>query len=163
MKYEEYLAHFNPNHDRLGRFAKNNSSKSKKHIKGPPAALVGAVSAAGMTLAADDLLRQYGSKKASKTLMEQIFRVGGAASVGALVASGVNVLAKKKLDNNDNQRYNAKRNEDLKKEVAAGVALATASLMVVGGVYLYGSGRLDKYIKSGRELLNKSNISDVEI
>lgn len=33
MKYEEYLVHFNPNHDRLGRFAKSRFGGSKSTTK----------------------------------------------------------------------------------------------------------------------------------
>lgn len=34
MKYEDYLVHFNPNHDKLGRFSKSSVSKTSRSSDG---------------------------------------------------------------------------------------------------------------------------------
>lgn len=90
------LCHFNPNHDKLGRFAKS---------------------------------RFGGSKSSSKT-----------------------------VDKTKSEEYNKDKSidkEKLKKYAKIGAGVVAASLAVIGGVYLVKSGKLDKMIGSGQDIIHK--------
>lgn len=89
------LIHFNPNHDKLGRFAKNPSGR-------------------------------VSSKSVDKAGVTEYNKVNGVDK------------------------------EKLKKYAKIGAGVVAASLVVAGGIYLAKSGKLDNFVKSGKDIAGKT-------